>query len=143
MWERYEGLNYIYAEYCPGDFFWGWWLYAAPIISTPEHKGQSEKEMPDREHAVWLHYDWRLDALFEALKLSPRGYNSDYPNYGKYDQAKYTRDFLCQYPIGVLCQVEDNGRRVKVVRSDKLWDFSRKVRELQLLDWKESGVKAK
>ena len=115
-----NGLHYIYAEYCPGDFFWGWWLYGAPIVD----------EKPDRKHYTWLHADYWISVLYRALNL---------PTQLDYRHTPYVETFLAHYPNGALVNVAsyyDWARQ----DSDLLWDYLRQVREGQLLDWKHTLV---
>ena len=124
-------LNYIYAEYNPFWCYMGWWLYAAPIVTEPHHHPGviDREEWPKREDAVWLNYDWRLDALMEGLGLP------QLRDYRGTNHSKSIRSFLEKYPVGVLCRVDDGGRVFKLEESAVLWDYARIVKELQLLNY--------
>jgi len=128
-------LNYIYPEYNPFWCYMGWWLYAAPIVTEPHHHHGTidREEWPKREDAVWLNYDWRLDALMEGLGL---------PQLHDYRGSNHTasiRNFLERYPVGVVCRVNDGGRLFEVADSIALWDYARIVKELQLLDYAKAS----
>ena len=49
------------------------------------------------------------------------------------------RNFLEQYPVGVLCRVSDGGRTFKIENCDSLWDYARIVKEIQLLHYAEAS----
>ena len=137
MWIWLNGLFYIYAEYNPVWCYMGWWLYAAPIVTDPRHdRGVIDREeWPERDNAVWVNYDWRLDALMKGLGLP------ELHDYRGTAHTKSIRSFLEKYPIGVLCQVKDDGRKFEIVDSADLWDYSRIVKELHLQKWAEASGK--
>ena len=116
-----NGLYYIYTEYCPGDFFWGWWLYAAPMVD----------EKPDRTKSTWLNGDVWLDRLHRAINLP------EMHTYRGHNHTIYTHRFLEHYPNGLLLNVQDFYTWVHVAEPAPLWEYSRHVREQQLLDWKK------
>jgi hypothetical protein len=114
-----DRLLYVYTEYCPGDFFWGWWLYAIPVVDgTP---------IRDTDGA-WLRHA-SLEAVLQALGLP----ESDWRNPETYNA------FLAAYPNGAL--IRKDGRRYSLAEEQKgieLWRLLRDVREAQLLDWKNA-----
>ena len=115
-----NGLHYIYAEYCPGDFYWGWWIYAAPIAEGK----------PDRGRAFWIQHNWQLDRLMAALGLHIL-HEYRYDNH-----QRYAHTFLRAYPDGLLANVERDGRTYEVLAAENLWDYARQMREDQLLGYK-------
>jgi len=126
-------LIYVYAEYCPGDFFWGWWLYKVPI-----EEGKADRRNGEYGNYHWLHYDWLLTRLMETLGLPT------YLDYRGANHAKYTDAFLEKYPNGViLWEVSENGGLEEFeLPTEQLeiqaWQCLKAVRESQLLDWKNS-----
>jgi hypothetical protein len=128
----YGVFNYIYAEYNPVWIYMGWWLYAAPIRNEPVH---GRVDWPDHEQAVWLRYDWRLDALMKALGLPEL---HDYRGDG---HTKSIVNFMEHYPIGVVCQVDDGGRKFEILKTEVLWEYAKIMREAQLLKWAEASGK--
>lgn len=129
-----DGVYYIYAEYCAGPFYMGWWLYAAPIKTEqiPWYARSERGDFPDRESMVTLHEDWRLDALMKTLGLPVlRDYRGG-------NHTSCANAFLEKYPAGVLVQVAKSGRNFTVLPCDHLWDYSRIVREALLIGWKEA-----
>jgi len=116
-----EGVVYLYAEYCPGPWYWGWWLYAAPIV----------EDKPDWEHSVWLKYEWRVN----AIRTQIMGLEASYQNQAAYKTATA---FVTRYPSGMLCQVEGDGRRWTKLESDQIGDYGRMVREMQLIDMRKA-----
>ncbi len=115
-----DKLYYIYAEYNPYWIYMGWWLYAIPIDNLTD-----ERDIEKWEQATWLHYDWRLEALFQGLTLNiPRSYH--------YSKSDYCPVFMRKYPAGIVCQVKDDGREFTPQTSDLLGDYLRIVRQRQL-----------
>ena len=111
---------YIYAEYNPYWIYMGWWLYAIPIDNLTD-----ERDMEKWEQADWLRYDWRLQALFEGLRI-------DIPHSYHYNSSEYCPLFMRKYPAGVVCQVKGDGREFIPQESDILGDYLRIVRQRQL-----------
>lgn len=126
----YGVFNYIYAEYNPAWIYMGWWLYAAPIANEI---GYGREDWPAHDRAIWLRYDWRLDALMKGLGLPEL---RDYRGEG---HTKSIRNFMERYPIGAVCQVDDGGRKFELLKTDVLWDYSKIVREAQLQKWYETS----
>jgi hypothetical protein len=117
---------YVYAEYCPGDFFWGWWLYLCPI----------EGDAVERKRYEWLHRTaWKIDDLNMAVGLPVL-----YDYRGK-NHTACTEAFLEKYPNGIVLW-EVGGRDFEMpAEGDVLppaWKCLKAVREGQLLDWKNS-----
>ena len=54
-----DGDYYLYAEYCPGDFFWGWWLYAGKLPDPGEKF--------DRETYHWIDGDFQRSHIGRDL----------------------------------------------------------------------------
>ncbi len=124
-----ERLYYIYAEYNP-FFPYGpsWWLYIMPIDNLKE-----DGKMDLWKQATWLHYDWRLDALFEGLGLPEWGNfsNPSTPNF-RPDPSAYCPAFMLKYPAGVVCQIQEDGHVFTPQESELIGDYSRRVRQRQL-----------
>jgi len=118
---KVEGIHYIYAEYCPGPWFWGWWLYAVPIVD----------DKPDRDRYTCLKFDWQLNPLREQLLNLP-------PSYEVGNVYVTAKTFVVRHPAGLVCKVEHNGRRFAKVESDRLGDYGRMVREAQLIDFRKA-----
>lgn len=128
-WLEEDKLYYIYAEYNP-FFPYGpsWWLYAIPSENLNE-----ERNMDLWEQATWLHYDWRLEALFGGLGLPEWGNfrKPSAPNF-RPDPSDYCPAFMRKYPAGVVCNIEEDGRRFIPCETDLIGDFLRIVRQRQL-----------
>ncbi len=126
-----EGVKYyIYAEYNPFWIYMGWWLYAIPIENLND-----SRNMDDWQQATWLNYDWRLDALFEALEMPTTPTlrkESGCPNY-HVDPSHYCPAFMHKYPAGIVCEVKGDGRVFIKCESENLGDYLRIVRQRQLL----------
>jgi len=119
---------YIYTEYNPFWAYMGWWLYAIPIEALTE-----SKNIDEWARAIWLNYDWRLEALYEGLRL-PKWNSfrrSDSPNY-RPDPSDYCPAFMRKYPAGVVCQIKDDGREFIPQEADLIGDYLRIVRQRQL-----------
>lgn len=118
-------LIYVYAEYCPGDFFWGWWLYFVAVIDGKINYDNYE----------WIHSDIQLNGLMEALGLPVlHDYRGD-------NHQKYIDAFLQKYPNGVfLWDAEEfpGLKRVSAPLPIEPWEALKQVRETQLLRWKNS-----
>jgi len=124
-----KGLYYIYAYYNPFWIYMGWWLYAAPVGDEPIAAPDRSAKWPGpggNDGHVWLNYDWRLDALMTGLGLPVL---HDYR--GK-NHTACNMSFLENYPVGVVCEVKDGGRQFIVQETDKVWNYNRLVREIQL-----------
>jgi len=115
-----DKLYYIYAEYNPYWIYMGWWLYAIPIDNLTDGR-----DMEKWEQATWLHYDWRLEALFRNLQI-------DIPHSYHYNSYEYCPLFMRKCPAGVVCQVKGDGREFIPQESDLLGDSLRRVRQRQL-----------
>jgi len=128
---RLDGLFYVYAEYCPGDLFWGWWLYAAPIVDGKV----------DRKRYTWLNYEWRLAAIARDLCSLDAWPWSEHPAHKQHTERNLIHRFLQKRPLGAACLISEDGRKFISVpeHDDRLWDYSRQVRESQLLDWKNDA----
>lgn len=127
-------LVYVYAEYCPGDFYWGWWLYYCGI----------RYGLPDRNNRayhngrVWLNYDWQIRQLFSLLGLP---YRIDYRH------EKYAEWFMDEHPQGIVLKLSSDGCSLEEfyfptdveLNGIYLGKLFRRVRELQLLDWKHGN----
>lgn len=127
-----NGLHYIYAEYCPGDLFWGWWLYATLV---------SADGTIDRKRYIWLNYEWRQAALSEALDLMGPWPWMERPTERQGTHRRLVERFMEAAPLGIVCDVREDGRLFVPDRSydARLWEYSKCVREQQLLDWKDSA----
>jgi len=119
-WLTEDKLYYIYTEYNPFWIYMGWWLYAIPTDTMTD-----ERDMEKWEQATWLHYDWRLEALFEGLKL-------DIPHSYRYNSYDYCPLFMRKYPAGLVCQVKGDGREFIPQQSESIGDYLRIVRQRQL-----------
>lgn len=115
-----DKLYYIYAEYNPYWIYMGWWLYAIPIANLTDERDMNKWEQP-----TWLHYDWRLEALFQGLTL-------DIPHSYHYSPSDYCPAFMHKYPAGVVCKVNKDGREFIPQKSDLIGDYLRIVRQRQL-----------
>lgn len=114
-----DQLLYVYTEYCPGSFFWGWWLYAIPVVD-----GTPIRDTDD----AWLRHA-SLDAVLQALDLPERDWR---------DPETYNT-FLATYPNGAL--IRKDGSHYSLVKEQEgieLWRLLQNVREAQLLDWKNA-----
>jgi hypothetical protein len=121
-------LHYVYVEYCPGNLFWGWWFYAAPMVNGK----------PDRERATWLNRaDWAITDLMRlaglpAALIDYRTRNSDF---GRASDA-----FMAAHPDGMFAEMMEGTYRLAAVAEPgdaELWCCAKAVREAQLLDWKD------
>jgi len=123
---------YVYVEYCPAEFFRGWWLYAAPIVG-----GQ-----PDRDNARWLASGPWIDGLMRILGLPDRYARPGYQNTRANDiemDRQMLDDFDRRYPMGVVMLDTERGfEALSAEQSVDLWPLWRKVRELQFKDWQRS-----
>jgi hypothetical protein len=124
-----EGVKYyIYAEYNPFWIYMGWWLYAIPISEFADQdffcnlRSKSESWL----QATWLKYDWRLDALMEAIGLP------QLHDYRGNNHSESCHNFLKKYPSGLICLVKGDGREF-IVESGEVAEYNRIVRERQLL----------
>lgn len=126
-----DGIYYIYAEYCAGPFYMGWWLYAAPIKTEqiPWYVESKRGDFPDRENMITLHEFWRLDALMRTVGLV--GLKGE-------DFTACAKAFLRKCPIGVLVKIAEDGRKFTVLPCAHLWDYNRIVRQALLIGWKEA-----
>ena len=125
-----DKLYFVYPEYNPFWIYMGWWLYAIPVDNLND-----SKNMEDWEQATWLNYDWRLDALFEALTMPTTNTlrkESGCPNY-HVDPSQYCPAFMHKYPAGIVCKIEGDGRKFLPQSSENIGDYLRRVRERQLL----------
>lgn len=124
-----DGLYYIYAEYNPFWAYMGWWLYAIPIDELTD-----EQDIEKWVQAEWLHYDWRLDALFKDLQLPDYGEFHSEPSWKiKPNQYWYCRAFFLKYPAGIVCEIKEDGHQFIQQQSKRLGDYQRIVRERQLM----------
>jgi len=116
-----DRLLYVYAEYCPGDFFWGWWLYAVPLVEGK----------PDLGKYTWLRH-LHLTEILRAVGLQARDHRS----------PKTYEEFLAVWPNGALIRKVDFGYELVTERAAgvELWRFLRSVREDQLLKWKNADT---
>lgn len=122
-----DGDYYLYAEYCPGDLFWGWWLYAGEV--------PADGEKFDRETSQWIDGDFqRMDIARDLLGL-------DCP-YGEHRNSLSVRiadAFLERFPLGAIVRFRQRGTpRFAVLpeHHDRLPLLHRQRQEQQLLDWK-------
>lgn len=140
MENKNERLVYVYAEYCPGDLYWGWWLYCCGIkYGLPTRNINSSRNIK-----MWLRHEWQLDQLFKLVGL-PFQYKYDRNKLAFDDRPKpYAELFLEKYSQGVVLKI-DKGERVFSLPDRNETDgvclhkLSMRVRELQLLDWKHDG----
>lgn len=140
MSTRESRLVYIYAEYCPGDFYWGWWLYCCGIkYGLPTRNINSSRNV-----RIWLHHEWQLEQLFNLISL-PFQYKCDRNRLAFDARPKpYAELFLEKYPQGVVLKIDKNEKYFSFPSKDEmnnicLHRLSARVRELQLLDWKHDG----
>ena len=121
-----EGRYYVYAEYCPGDLYWGWWLYASHL---PQNGNL------DRSRYTWLRCDWQIDALRRSIGQKPL------LNYRGNNLARMGHEFLAYASMGLVFDVSDNGRTfAHATECDTLlWDLHRQRQEQQLLAWKNAA----
>ena len=126
-----EQLLYIYAEYCPGDFFWGWWLYAVPV----------KDGKPDRGRYTWLNPGHAItEDVLRALDI-PVIHQQSPPYHIANERA--VDMFLIKYPHGALVyegKYRSERRAAGDVPGVELWQCLKAVRESQLLDWKNSDT---
>ncbi len=134
-----SGRYYIYAEYNPVWIYYGWWLYAAPIIPGPRKPGGEydgprieRSDYPDHDNPVWLHNDWELDALMTSLGMPVL---HDYRG-TKHD---YTARFLEEFPTGALCNYDKREFILILDKDIPLWEYSKIMREWQMLKWAKNS----
>ncbi len=115
-----DRLLYVYTEYCPGNFFWGWWLYAVPVIEG--------KPMRNADGS-WIR-DMRLREVLQAIGLPVDDWRS----------PKTYEAFMSSYPNGVLIHKANSGYSLVSEQGAgvELWRFLQNMRESQLLDWKNA-----
>lgn len=121
-----DNLYYVYAEYNPYWVYMGWWLYAIPVDNLT-----NERDMEKWEQATWIHYDWRLEALFEGLGLPKWKSFATCDNF-RPDPSDYCRPLMRKYPAGVVCQVKGDGREFIPQKSPLIGDYLRIVHQRQL-----------
>ena len=121
MNEKKERMLYIYTEYCPGDFYWGWWMYASPVV---------EGKVLTKEYE-WLRYG-NLAKFFRAIGLQA--------DWDAWKSSKSSELFMSHFPDGALVLETTIGYETTLqqIPDPDLWKLLKQVRESQLLDWKNS-----
>lgn len=92
--------KFLIAEYCPGPFFWGWWLYL---------RDRNDGSPNDCCDWGWIRYEFAEQAVYRLL-YSMGPYN---PPWG--GRTRLGEWFAAAFPGGIEIETDDRERDLTLI----------------------------
>lgn len=98
--------RWLWAEYCPGPFYMGWWLY---------ERDRTDRSRNDDGDWGWLRDFYHLRPVYELLVAAGRVDAPEVRNHPHVCSQKLAEWFAKEYPQGLRVRVTEGGYELAAV----------------------------